>query len=81
MSSATKAAPKRATIYFRPDLHKALRLKALETDATISDVVNEAVTLALQEDLEDLEAMRACEGEQTMTLESMLKELRRHGKL
>ncbi len=79
-SSATKA-PKRATIYFRPDLHKALRLKALETDSTISDVVNDAVTLALREDLDDLEAMRVCESEPTMTLESMLKELRRHGKL
>jgi uncharacterized protein YicC (UPF0701 family) len=81
MSPAATVAPKRATIYFRPDLHKALRLKALETDATISDVVNEAVTLALQEDLEDLQAMRACEGEPAMTLEAMLKELRRHGKL
>lgn len=81
MSPAATTAPKRATIYFRPDLHKALRLKALETDSTISDVVNEAVTLALQEDLEDLEAMRVRESEPSMTLESMLKELRRHGKL
>jgi hypothetical protein len=81
MSSATTTAPKRATIYFRPDLHKALRLKALETDATISDVVNEAVALALQEDLEDLQAISERKGEPTMTLEAMLKELRRHGKL
>ncbi|MEI7901698.1 MAG: CopG family transcriptional regulator [bacterium] len=81
MCPVTAVAPKRATIYFRPELHKALRLKAVETDSSISDVVNEAVTLALREDMEDLDAMRACEGEPTMTLEAMLKELRRHGKL
>ena len=81
MSPAATVAPKRATIYFRPDLHKALRLKALETDATISDVVNEAVTLALQEDLEDLQAITDHKNEPTLTLEAMLKELRRHGKL
>ncbi len=34
---------KRATIYFDPDLHKALRLKAAETSRSITELVNEAV--------------------------------------
>ena len=47
---------KRATVYFDPALHKALRLKAAETDRSLSDIVNEAVKLSLLEDAEDLAA-------------------------
>jgi len=81
MSPVSAVAPKRATIYFRPELHKALRLKAVETDSSISDVVNEAVMLVLREDLEDIQAIGDHKDEPTLTLEAMLKELRRHGKL
>ena len=38
---------KRVTIYFDPDLHKALKLKALETSRSITDLVNQAVKEAL----------------------------------
>ena len=47
---------KRATIYFDPVLHKALRLKAAETSRSITEIVNEAVREALSEDAEDLAA-------------------------
>jgi predicted transcriptional regulator len=47
---------KRATIYFDPDLHKALRLKAVETSRSLSQLVNEAVRETLSEDAEDLAA-------------------------
>jgi hypothetical protein len=41
------AQTKRATIYFDPDLHKALRLKAVETNQSLSELVNDAVQEAL----------------------------------
>jgi predicted HicB family RNase H-like nuclease len=44
-----KTSQKRATIYFDPDLHRALRLKAAETDQSVSDLVNRAVQLSLSE--------------------------------
>ena len=47
---------KRATVYFDPELHRALRLKALETDRSLSELVNEAVKLSFAEDAEDLAA-------------------------
>ena len=47
---------KRATVYFEADVHQALRLKAAAADRSISDVVNEAVKIALAEDAEDLAA-------------------------
>ena len=56
---------KRATVYFDSALHRALRLKAAETDRSLSDLVNEAVKMSLAEDAEDLAAFdeRASEPE------------------
>ena len=34
---------KRSTIYLDPALHQALRLKALETSRSMSEIINEAV--------------------------------------
>ena len=51
------ANPKRATVYFDPDIHRALRLRAAASDKSISDMVNEAVKLTLAEDAEDLAAL------------------------
>jgi thiamine monophosphate synthase len=42
--------PKRATVYFSADVHKALRLRAAAADRSISDIVNDAVRIALAED-------------------------------
>jgi predicted HicB family RNase H-like nuclease len=50
----TKA--KRATVYFDPQLHRALRIKAAETEHSISDLVNKAIRQSLAEDMEDRDA-------------------------
>ena len=47
---------RRATVYFEPDVHRALKLKAAVSDRSVSEMVNDAVRLALAEDAEDLEA-------------------------
>ena len=47
---------RRTTVYLEPDLHRALRLKSVETDCSISDLVNAAVRQSLVEDAEDLAA-------------------------
>ncbi len=73
--------PKRSTIYFEPEIHKALRLKAVETDRTMSDLVNEAVQLALAEDAEDLAAFEKRAMEPNLPFEDVVKELRRRGKI
>ena len=53
----------RSTIYFDPDMHKALRLKAAEENRSISEIVNEAIAMLTVEDAEDIAAVdvRACE--------------------
>ncbi len=73
--------PKRATVYFDPEIHRALRLKAAETDRPISDLVNDAVKLALAEDAEDLSAFEDRARERNLPFESVVKDLKRRGKI
>ena len=70
---------KRATIYFDPALHRALRVKAAETDRSLSDLVNEAVKLSLVEDAEDLAAFEERALEHDLSFEDVIKELKRSG--
>lgn len=72
---------KRATVYLKPGLHKALRLKSVETSRSLSDIVNEAVQISLAEDAEDLAAFEERANEPVISFEAALKELKRHGKI
>ena len=72
---------KRATVYFDPSLHKALRVKAAFTERSISELVNQAIRTSLAEDAEDLAAFNARAKEPTMAFEEVLKDLKRRGKL
>ena len=73
--------PKRATVYFEPEIHRALRLKAAATDRSISDMVNDAVKAALAEDAEDLAAFEERAHEKTVDFETVVRSLRRRGKI
>jgi len=77
----SEQAPQRATIYFDPDLHKAIRLKAAESHRSISDIVNDAVRQSLREDQEDLAAVGERVAEPVVSYEALLKDLKTHGKL
>lgn len=74
-------AQKRATVYFDAELHRALRLKAAETERSMSDLVNEAVKLTLSEDAEDLAAFEERAAEPNLPFEDVVKDLRRRGKI
>ncbi|OGV67992.1 MAG: CopG family transcriptional regulator [Lentisphaerae bacterium RIFOXYC12_FULL_60_16] len=72
---------KRATVYLEPQLHRALRLKSVETSRSVSDLLNDAVRDELAEDAEDLAAFDARKNEPSIAFEDFVKELKRHGKL
>jgi len=72
---------KRATVYFDPELHRALRLKAAEAGRSLSDLVNSAVRLSLAEDADDLSAFDTRVREPTVDFEKVVKDLKRRGKL
>ena len=72
---------KRTTIYFDPEIHQALRLKAAETERSVSELVNEAVKLFLVEDIEDLAALEERAHEPELPFEEVVRDLRRNGKI
>lgn len=72
---------KRATVYFEPEIHRALRLKAAASDRSISDMVNDAVKRTLAEDAEDLEAFEKRKREPSLDFEQLVKALKQRGKL
>jgi len=72
---------KRATIYFDPNLHKALRLKSVETSRSVSELVNEAVREALSDDAEDLLAFEERANEKLISYEEMVKKLKKDGSI
>lgn len=72
---------KRATVYFDAELHRALRLKAAETECSISQLVNEAVRQSLAEDAEDLSAFAERAGELDLPFEDVVRDLKRRGQI
>jgi len=72
---------KRSTIYFEPEIHRALRMKAAHTGRSISSLVNEVVQRALSEDQDDLSAFEERASEPMITYEDLLNDLKAHGKI
>ena len=72
---------KRATIYLEPDLHKALRLKAVETSTSVSELVNNAVREAIAEDSEDFAAFDDRVAEPLISYDEMVKRLKKDGRI
>jgi hypothetical protein len=76
---APMTTPKRATVYFEPEIHKALRLRAAADDRSISDIVNEAVRVSLAEDAADLSAIDKRRRERSESFDSFVRGMKRRG--
>ena len=72
---------KRSTVYFEPDIHHALRVRAVNTQQSVCEFVNEAVRRALREDQEDLSAFDERVAEPVISDEALLNDLKSHGTL
>lgn len=72
---------KRATVYFDPEVHKALRLRAAASDQSISDMVNEAVRASLAEDAMDLAAFVKRKRERSVSFDSFVQGMKQRGLL
>jgi metal-responsive CopG/Arc/MetJ family transcriptional regulator len=71
----------RFNVSLDPELHKALRLKAVKTSRSVSELVNDAVREALAEDAEDIAAFEGRVGEPVISYDEMVKRLRRDGRI
>ena len=76
-----KTIAKRSTVYFDPDLYKALKIKAAQYEKSLSELINQAVRWSLVEDAEDLAAFEERKGEPNLDFEKVLKDLRSRGKI
>jgi hypothetical protein len=72
---------KRATVYFDPIIHKALKLKSIETSKSISELVNKAVKEALAEDAEDIATVEERADEPLISFSEMVKRLKKDGRI
>ena len=72
---------KRATVYFDPDLHQALRVKSAVSSRSVSEIVNDAVRRSLAEDAADLAAFEERAREPSLDFEAVVKSLRKRGKI
>jgi hypothetical protein len=71
----------RTTVYLKPAVYRALKVKAATTDRTLSDLINLAVIEALREDAVDLEAITRRRKESSRPFEKVLEDLKRDGLL
>ena len=71
----------RATVYLNAKVYRAIKVKAAQSDRTISDLVNESLLLSLKEDEADLETYDKRAKEPSRGLEEILKDLKKDGLL
>lgn len=76
-----KTNTKRTTIYLDPDMHHALRVKAAETEHSMSELVKEAIRFSLAEDAADIAAFEQRKKEPSLAFENVLKKLKKDGKI
>ena len=76
-----KTHTKRTTVYLDSDLHHALRIKAAETENSMSELVSEAVKLSLAEDATDIAAFKERRKEPSLAFDNVLKRLKANGKI
>lgn len=75
------ASDTRTTVYLKPKVYRALKVKAATTDRSVSDLVNAAVLESLREDALDLEAFDRRAKEPSRPFEKVLEDLKRDGLL
>ena len=71
----------RATIYLDPKALRALKVRSALTDRSVSELVNEAVLLALREEEIDANAVKERAGEPYRAFDEVVKDLKRDGLL
>ncbi len=72
---------KRSTVYFEPEVHQALKIRAASANISLSEIVDEAVRALMKEDQEDLEAFSNRISEPEISYEALLNDLKKHGKI
>ncbi len=62
---------KRSTVYFEPEVHQALKIRAASSHLSISEIVDEAVRVLMSEDQEDLKTFSERVNEPEISYEAL----------
>ena len=71
----------RTTITINDKLFRALKLRAAESNESISSIVEDALKYHILEDLEDLQAVKDRENEPSINFDDFVRELKADGLL
>ena len=71
----------RTTVTFDEEILKLLKLKAVESSHSVSELLNEIIRDAFREDSEDLKAFEERKDEGTISFEQFLYKMEKDGKL
>ncbi len=66
----------RTTVYLKPKVYRALKVKAATTDRPVSDLLNATVFESLREDALDMEVFDRRAKESTRPLEQVIQKLK-----
>jgi hypothetical protein len=69
--------PKRATVYFEPEVYQALRLRALAAHRSMSEIVNEAVRTALKQAVAERSAVDRSKKGSSASFDRLVEALKR----
>ena len=72
---------KRATVYFDPEIHKALKIKSLETSKSVSKLINNAVKELFAEDAEDMAVIEQRADDKLISYAEIIKRLKKDGRI
>jgi len=72
---------KRATIYFDPDIHKILKIKAAESSTTISELINRMIKYELQNNRNIFPDEKAADKQQSIYSGRLVEKLKKDGKI
>jgi hypothetical protein len=75
------AETKRDSIYFEAHVHQALQSRVAASNRSISEMVNEAVRIALAEDADDLRVVEIRQAEPSADFEDFVTILRERGRI
>jgi len=76
-----KTKTNRTTIYLDKEIHRALRIKAAETEQSMSELIEEAIKISLAEDSIDLSAFEERKKEPSLAFQDVLRSLKKSGKI
>lgn len=71
----------RSTVYFDPEIYQTLENRAASTQVSVSELIDEAVRLLINEEQRDTNAISSNADKEEISFESILHDLKEDGQI